>query len=162
MKNAVEPLSLYDLAADVGETRNLASQHPDKLRELEAAWQGWNAEMQAPLWECDARGRLPSREAPLPPGVLFTHQTSVVLENGQLVIESTGHDPQVGFDAVPLHYVRAAITAHFPLGLVSPISHGYALVRGENQISYPLAVADGKLTLTLAAYAPASFILQDQ
>jgi hypothetical protein len=57
--------------------------------------------MKAPLWECDARGRLPARKAPLPPGVLFTHQASVVLENGQLVIETTGHDSQVGFDAVP-------------------------------------------------------------
>jgi arylsulfatase A-like enzyme len=34
--DAIEPVQLYDLAADIGETRNLAAAHPDRLAELQA------------------------------------------------------------------------------------------------------------------------------
>jgi arylsulfatase A-like enzyme len=51
VKNDVEPIALYNLAADVGETRNLAAQHPDRVTVLEAAWRRWNAEMAPPAWE---------------------------------------------------------------------------------------------------------------
>lgn len=34
-----DPWELYDLATDRTETRNLAAQHPDKVRELETLWQ---------------------------------------------------------------------------------------------------------------------------
>ncbi len=87
--------------ADIGETRNLAGVHPDKVRELEAAWQRWNSELKEPLWETDGRGRLPSRTGTPPPGVRFTHQADVSLDGGRLAIESTGHDPQVGLEGIP-------------------------------------------------------------
>jgi len=41
---------LYDLANDVSETRDLASQQPDKVRELEGRWKQWNSEQAAPAW----------------------------------------------------------------------------------------------------------------
>ena len=34
---------LYNLTADIGEKHNLAAEKPDKVRQLEAAWQSWNA-----------------------------------------------------------------------------------------------------------------------
>ena len=61
VKNNTEPLSLYDLPADIGETNNLATQHPGKVRELEAAWQRWNAELKEPLWGIDVSGQKPLR-----------------------------------------------------------------------------------------------------
>ncbi len=51
VKNDVEPISLYNLATDVGEMHNLASQHPDRVAALEATWHRWNAEMLPPAWE---------------------------------------------------------------------------------------------------------------
>lgn len=36
---------LYDLAADPGESTNLAAQHPEKVAELNAAWRTWYTEM---------------------------------------------------------------------------------------------------------------------
>jgi arylsulfatase A-like enzyme len=39
---------LYDLAADIGETRNLAAAKPDLTHELHAAWQAWNQTMPPP------------------------------------------------------------------------------------------------------------------
>jgi arylsulfatase len=38
------PWELYDLAHDRAETRNLAAQHPEKVRELAALWERQNAE----------------------------------------------------------------------------------------------------------------------
>ena len=39
---------LYDLAADIGETKNLAPTQPLKVRELQALWDKWSAEQAAP------------------------------------------------------------------------------------------------------------------
>jgi arylsulfatase A-like enzyme len=41
---------LYNLAQDIGETRNLAAAHPDKVKELADAWQRWNRDLAKPLW----------------------------------------------------------------------------------------------------------------
>ncbi len=41
---------LYHLSDDIGETKNLAQSHPDKLRELQARWEELNGEMIDPVW----------------------------------------------------------------------------------------------------------------
>lgn len=41
---------LYNLAEDIGETKNLAAAHPNKVRELAADWQRWNKKLAKPLW----------------------------------------------------------------------------------------------------------------
>jgi len=41
---------LYNLAQDVGETRDLAKEKPEKIRELERDWQNWNQSNVEPLW----------------------------------------------------------------------------------------------------------------
>ena len=41
---------LYRLADDIGETRDLASTEPDRLRQLRGRWETINAEMVDPLW----------------------------------------------------------------------------------------------------------------
>ncbi len=41
---------LYDLANDLGETRNLATVRPEKLRELTARWEALDAQMIEPIW----------------------------------------------------------------------------------------------------------------
>ena len=42
---------LYDLAADIGEKKDLAAEKPDVVRETVAAWTEWNSKMVAPLWQ---------------------------------------------------------------------------------------------------------------
>lgn len=44
------PARLYRLADDIGEATDLAAQHPDKVRALQAAWDAWNAANVPPLW----------------------------------------------------------------------------------------------------------------
>ena len=41
---------LYNLAEDISETRNLAEKLPKKVKEMEEAWQEWNAQLQPPKW----------------------------------------------------------------------------------------------------------------
>ena len=50
---ADEPM-LFNLADDVGESRDLAGERPDKVAELTALWNEWNAGNIAPRWD-DAR-----------------------------------------------------------------------------------------------------------
>jgi arylsulfatase A-like enzyme len=46
----LSPTKLYNLAGDIGETQDLAAEMPDKVRELQARWDAWNAELVRPLW----------------------------------------------------------------------------------------------------------------
>ena len=43
-------LELFDLNSDIGETNDLAGDRPEKVRELRAAWERWNAKNIEPLW----------------------------------------------------------------------------------------------------------------
>jgi len=40
---------LYDLAKDIGESRDLAASQPAQAAELQALWDAWNAEQAEPL-----------------------------------------------------------------------------------------------------------------
>jgi arylsulfatase A-like enzyme len=51
--DSLESLSgagLYNLATDIGETKNLAASEPARVRELAEAWLRWNRELAKPLW----------------------------------------------------------------------------------------------------------------
>lgn len=57
---------LYNLAADIGETKDLAADQPDKLKELQSQWDSWNATLVKPLWgggKTDSDGREPGAPA---------------------------------------------------------------------------------------------------
>jgi arylsulfatase A-like enzyme len=41
---------LYNLKNDIGETKDLAADMPDKVKELQAKWEAWNAANIAPAW----------------------------------------------------------------------------------------------------------------
>ena len=47
---SVEGAELYNLKDDIGEKNNLAAAQPDKVRELAAAWNTWNAEQVDAKW----------------------------------------------------------------------------------------------------------------
>jgi arylsulfatase A-like enzyme len=49
-KPAASETKLYNLAQDLGEKNDLSRSEPEKLKELEAAWQTWNKELVPPLW----------------------------------------------------------------------------------------------------------------
>jgi arylsulfatase A-like enzyme len=43
-------IHLYNLKNDIGESKNLAAEQPEILREMQAAWNEWNRGNVAPLW----------------------------------------------------------------------------------------------------------------
>jgi arylsulfatase A-like enzyme len=55
-KASIEGAELYNLASDIGEKNNLAAKEPDKVKELSAAWNKWNAELMDPQWFPNRKG----------------------------------------------------------------------------------------------------------
>jgi len=41
---------LFDLAKDLSESNNLASQEPERVKQMLAALEAWEAELMEPLW----------------------------------------------------------------------------------------------------------------
>jgi arylsulfatase A-like enzyme len=41
---------LYNLASDIGEKTNVADKNPERVKQLAAAWQKWNADLPPPAW----------------------------------------------------------------------------------------------------------------
>jgi arylsulfatase A-like enzyme len=46
----VSEAKLYNLASDIGESKDLAATMPEKVKELQAMWDAWNKDNVAPLW----------------------------------------------------------------------------------------------------------------
>jgi arylsulfatase A-like enzyme len=61
-KGRATPARLYDLARDVGESHDLAAEEPNRRKQLEAAWQKWNATLAKPLWGAGRRGSAQEEE----------------------------------------------------------------------------------------------------
>jgi len=56
-KATVEGAALYNLADDIGESKDLASANPEKVKELAAAWNAWNSELVEPKWTPQSGGK---------------------------------------------------------------------------------------------------------
>ncbi len=52
-----ETWQLHNLAEDIGEAKDLAAANPAKAKELQAAWDAWNAQLMAPRWGRPVRAR---------------------------------------------------------------------------------------------------------
>jgi arylsulfatase A-like enzyme len=48
---------LYNLAEDIGEAKDLAGANPDKVKELQSAYDGWNAKNIPALWKAGRPGK---------------------------------------------------------------------------------------------------------
>jgi arylsulfatase A-like enzyme len=49
-KASTDGAELYNLKDDIGEKNDLAAREPEKLKQLAAAWDKWNAELVDPKW----------------------------------------------------------------------------------------------------------------
>ena len=49
-KMTLDGAELFDLSNDIGETRNIAAAHPDRVRMLGDAWQKWASQLSPPKW----------------------------------------------------------------------------------------------------------------
>ncbi len=46
-----EPPQLFNLVNDIGETKDISSEHPELVKKLNAAYAEWNSELAEPLWK---------------------------------------------------------------------------------------------------------------
>ena len=90
VKNDREPVALYHLATDIGETNNLAAEQPDRVAALQAAWQRWDAPNREPLW---TEPRVSVNPA---------HHAKVQTFAAEIRMECTGNDPQIIFGDIPV------------------------------------------------------------
>ncbi len=44
---------LFDLAEDIGEANDQSVRQPEKVKQLQDAWNTWNAQQKPPLWGGD-------------------------------------------------------------------------------------------------------------
>ena len=58
----VSQAELYNLKNDIGETRNLAAQNPEKVKEMAGVWLAWSARMAKPRFGVGGRGGPPPLE----------------------------------------------------------------------------------------------------
>lgn len=49
---------LFNLAKDIGQTRDLAKDFPDRVRAMEDDWNRWDATLTAPRWPATLRGKI--------------------------------------------------------------------------------------------------------
>jgi arylsulfatase A-like enzyme len=55
-KTLVTAARLYNLADDLGQTKDLAAAQPERVRHMQEAWDRWNAQMVRPLWGAGSKG----------------------------------------------------------------------------------------------------------
>ncbi len=61
-RTTVSGAHLYNLRDDVGEQVNLADKEPEKVKQLAAFWEKWNAELEEPRWEPNRNPNRQNRE----------------------------------------------------------------------------------------------------
>lgn len=109
VKNRTEPLSLYHLATDIGETRNLAAEQSERVASLKKAYQAWDAQNQEPF----------GLDTPEPKALMAAsdhiqdglHAKTKVFPT-EIRMECTANDPQLILSGIP-----PAITGPFTLEL---------------------------------------------
>lgn len=65
-KATTEGAELYNVTADIGEKTNLAQKNPEKLKELAALWDTWNAGYIDAAWGPGARKTHPTPSPAIP------------------------------------------------------------------------------------------------
>lgn len=134
-KATVDGAELYNLAQDIGEKNDLAKQNPDKVKELAADWNHWNAELVEPKWR---PSRAPARKRALAataPKSTITN-TAGPWKNGDTL---DGQDaPRVAKRAL---VVSAEIEPEGPNGVI--------LAQGGAVNGYALYLTDGKPSFAL-------------
>ena len=98
VKNGVESVSLYHLATDIGETRNLADEQRERVAALKKAYQAWDAQNQEPFGVdapatkagATASGHIPD-----------AYHAKVSVFPAEIRMECTGNDPQLILGGIP-------------------------------------------------------------
>jgi arylsulfatase A-like enzyme len=137
---SVEGAELYNLAKDIGEQKNLAEQEPEKVRELAAAWNAWNAQLVEPAWR-------PGNRLPRESGQISNASTNGPWKTGDVLngddAPSIANHPLIISAEIEPAGTNGVIVAH------GARAHGYALYLQDGKVSFAIRVV-GELGVVTA------------
>ena len=98
VKNGREPVALYDLGRDIGETKNLAEEQTERVAAMKAAYRQWDAQNKEPLW-----ADVPAPQAAEAASTLIrgTRHAKVEVLPTEIRMECMGNDPQIILSDIP-------------------------------------------------------------
>lgn len=145
-----EGAKLYNLASDIGEKTDLSAKEPEKVKELTALWNAWNATLVPPKWypSQQAAERVERRGGPGPEGAAAS--TAGPWKSGDRV--EGAEAPRVAGRAFR---ISAEIEPASPDGVIvaqGARSNGYALYLKEGKLA--LAVRSERRLSTVVANEP--------
>jgi len=134
-KATTDGAELYNLAQDIGEKTNLAAQNPEKVQELAADWNKWNAELVDPKWR-PARQPAPNRTAAVSAAEASSANAGGPWKKGDEL--SPADAPKIAHHAL---VISADIE---PAG-----ANGVIIAQGALGNGYALYLKDGKLAFAV-------------
>jgi arylsulfatase A-like enzyme len=123
---------LFNLAKDIGEQSNLATQEPDKVKELSAAWDQWNKDNVAPKWGPGGPGKR---------------------QGARVATGAPAQGPWKSGDSLPGAQAPKVAGQGFRLSaqIEATAPKGVILAQGGKANGYALFVREGKLAFALRA-----------
>ena len=134
-KASTDGAELYNLAQDIGEKTNLADKEPEKVKELAAAWNAWNAELVEPSW----------RPGPRQPGARQRGAGAALTSNASTNGPWKSGDVLNREDAPQIASHPFVVTAEVePTG-----TNGVIVAQGASRQGFALFLHDGKLAFAV-------------
>jgi len=98
VKNRTQPVSLYHLATDIGETRNLAAEQRERVAALKKAYQAWDAKNQEPFGVDAPAAKAGATASGL---IQNAYHAKVSILPAEIRMECTDNDPQLILSDIP-------------------------------------------------------------
>lgn len=135
---------LFDLSKDVSESRNLAADRPEVVRELAAKLEAWRKDVGAkmPTPNPDYRPNPPDKD-----GVFTLHARTAQVYGSMLRFEPLPHKNTLGFWVNPADHAELPFTATAAGEYRVEVLQGCG--KGSGGAEVELAVGDSKLTFTV-------------
>lgn len=98
VKNDREPVALYDLATDIGETKNLAAGQPGRVAAMKSAYDQWDAQNMEPFGADAPASQAGGTEPALIRG---KRHAKVKVLPAEIRMNCTGNDPHIVLGDIP-------------------------------------------------------------
>jgi len=146
-KATTDGAELYNLASDIGEKHNLATENPAKFQELATDWDHWNAELVEPKWR-------PSREP----------QRN--RDAGNVTVSTSNNSAGPWHNGDALNPKDSPAVANQPLVVsaeIEPVdNNGVIIAQGAGANGYSLYLKDGKPAFALRSHQQLTTVIAEE
>jgi hypothetical protein len=92
-----DSLSLYNLVSDIGETKDMSAEQPERVAAMTAVYKQWDAQNMEPRWGAEPPG-IPK---PIAAILVSTHQARIKIAATEITTTCIGNDTQLVFTPAP-------------------------------------------------------------